>query len=129
MMKRKMASIAALPAVITMLAFSGLIGARAPAARSRTSSPELGDRGARGAGMTGSVSGRQLFLRSCAGCHGSDARGKKGPALAGRSLNQEEIEEMVGAGQPPRMPAFGSRLSLEEIKAIAAYVRSLGGRS
>jgi mono/diheme cytochrome c family protein len=80
-------------------------------------------------GSSGSSSGRQVFTRNCARCHGADANGNKGPALTGRSLNQDEIEEMVGAGQPPRMPAFEKRLSSAEITAVAAYVRSLSGRS
>jgi len=78
---------------------------------------------------SGSPSGRQVYMQNCARCHGADANGNKGPALTGRSLNQDEIEEMVSAGQPPRMPAFAKRLSSAEIKTVAAYVRSLSGRS
>jgi mono/diheme cytochrome c family protein len=131
MMKRMLSMIAGLMSAMTILAFAGPVGARAPApgARPRVSSPETSGRTPRAAIRVESASGRQVYMRNCARCHGGDANGKKGPALVGRSLNQDEIEEMVSAGQPSRMPAFGKQLSADEISAVAAYVRSLGGRS
>lgn len=136
-MKRTISIIAGFSSVITVLALVGPVAARAPApiTRSRLSYAPAGSPAPRapraGTHEVGGVSasGRQVYMRNCARCHGGDAIGKKGPALVGRSLNQDEIEEMVSAGQPPRMPAFGKRLSPDEISAVAAYVRSLGGRS
>jgi cytochrome c oxidase cbb3-type subunit III len=113
-MKRMLSLIAGLASVWLALTFGGPVGARTP------------PRGCFEANEgRSSVSGRQVFMRNCARCHGADARGKKGPALAGRTLNQDEIQEMVGAGQPPKMPAFGKHLSAAEIKAVAAYVSKL----
>ena len=80
-------------------------------------------------GHKGSTQGRQLYMRACARCHGADAKGRNGPRLAGRSLSQEEIEQTVSEGRAPKMPAFGNQLSPTEVKAVSAYVRSLGARS
>jgi len=80
-------------------------------------------------GSSGSSSGRQVFARNCARCHGASGQGKNGPKLAGKSLGQDAIEQTVSDGRPPKMPAFGKQLSASEIKAVAAYVRSLGGKS
>jgi len=114
-MKRMLSLVAGLSAVWLALTLGSPVGARTPPPRGGSAANE----------GQGSVSGRQVFMRKCARCHGADARGKKGPALVDRSLNQDEIEEMVGAGQPPKMPAFGKQLSAAEIKAVAAYVSKL----
>jgi quinoprotein glucose dehydrogenase len=71
-------------------------------------------------------SGRQLYLNSCAGCHGdslagsppsipslTDLRGKRTPEQIGVVIRQ-------GAG---RMPSFNS-LKAEEVSAISEYVLS-----
>jgi mono/diheme cytochrome c family protein len=121
-MKRMISMVAGLSSVMTALAFAGPAGARPPGARLRASCLEA-------SGPQSADAGRQLFMRHCARCHGADAKGGKGPALAGRSLNQDEIEEMVSAGQPSKMPSFKKQLSGAEIKTVAAYVRSLAGRS
>jgi mono/diheme cytochrome c family protein len=43
------------------------------------------------------------------------------------ALDRGEIEQTVSWGRSPKMPAFGKKLSSSEIKAVADYVRSLGG--
>src|SRR5262249_13183273 len=106
----------------TALAIVGLVGARTPGIRWRVGGPEPG-------GPQSSDAGRQVFMRNCARCHGANAKGGKGPALAGRSLKEEGNGEMVSTGRPSKMPSFKNRLSDAEIKAVAAYVRSLKGGS
>jgi uncharacterized membrane protein len=73
------------------------------------------------------VSGRDIFKRICAGCHGASGEGKVGPRLAGtlRSYSIAEIQTIVTNGRPPRMPAFRDQLSPDEIRAVAAYVGSM----
>jgi mono/diheme cytochrome c family protein len=102
--------------VVVALAFMGPVGARTPA---------RGVRSGR-SGQKDSASGRQVYMRTCARCHGADAKGKNGPRLVGKSLSLGEIEQTVTEGRPPKMPSFGKQLSSTEVKAVAAYVRSLG---
>jgi mono/diheme cytochrome c family protein len=102
--------------VVVALAFMGPAGARASARHARSGQSVDKD----------SASGRQLFLQNCARCHGNDAKGKNGPRLVGKSLSLDEIEKTVTDGRPPKMPSFGKQLSSTEVKAVSAYVRSLG---
>jgi cytochrome c oxidase cbb3-type subunit 3 len=74
--------------------------------------------------------GRVLFLSNCAPCHGSAARGGRGPALVGRRLlhgsSEKEILAVVNNGIPgSAMPAFEGN-GMDEYN-IVAYVRSLSG--
>ena len=77
------------------------------------------------------ANGRELFANNCARCHGDDAKGDKGPDLTSpkrqsKWANSEEplINKINKGGL--FMPKFGKKLSPDEIKAIADYVRSLG---
>jgi mono/diheme cytochrome c family protein len=68
--------------------------------------------------------GRQLFQsKGCSACHGPNAEGGIGPALAGFSEAQitQQVRNPKGA-MPPFPP---DRLSDQEIKALAAFVESL----
>ncbi len=73
--------------------------------------------------------GKQVFGQRCAGCHGTDAKGTgKGPGLAGNprlaGRSTEQLTSIVRQGFPDSgMPAFD--LSVEELTAVAGYVRSL----
>src|SRR6266566_5220685 len=97
-MKRMSSMIAGLLSVATALAFVGPAGARTRHGRSQQSSHQ------------GSGSGRQLFMRNCARCHGASGQGKNGPQLAGKSLGQDAIEEKVTDGGS-KMPSFKKHLS------------------
>ena len=76
----------------------------------------------------GGVDGAAVFADNCAGCHGADGGGGVGPALAGgavvESLPDEADQVAVIAGGRGGMPAFGGRLSDEEIQAVTAYTRN-----
>jgi mono/diheme cytochrome c family protein len=68
------------------------------------------------------VAGRQLFEKSCAGCHGAHGGGQIGPMLAARYLPEPHIRTRAINGRPPMMPAFGKQFSPADIKAVTAYV-------
>lgn len=75
--------------------------------------------------------GRELFEAHCAMCHGADASGMMGvhPSLRGARdrLTREGVEVAVRRGRDtrPPMPAFGDRLTDEEIELVIDYVASL----
>jgi WD40 repeat protein/cytochrome c553 len=68
----------------------------------------------------------QLFQQHCAACHGTDRLGVTGPALLPESLERikkpEALKTITEGRVATRMPAFGDKLSADEIKALADYV-------
>lgn len=70
----------------------------------------------------------------CSGCHGPDGKGKvKGaPNFTDAAWQKKETDaslaEGIKKGSVPKMPAFGSKLSDDEIKALVAYVRTFSGK-
>ena len=72
------------------------------------------------------TSGRFVFRRQCAGCHGAQAEGRgAAPTLANVGLSREEVATAVREGIPPLMPAFARRLPPDQIQAVTDYVASL----
>jgi mono/diheme cytochrome c family protein len=71
------------------------------------------------------ASGRALFLKNCAHCHGADARGDDGPDLHGLGLTDEEIAGRIRKGKRGQMTAFAGKLQPAEIDALVAYVETL----
>jgi mono/diheme cytochrome c family protein len=87
-----------------------------------------GSAGGGGAGA-GGVDGAAVFSGSCAGCHGADGSGLSGPPLDDGIVvtNFPDVQDQVDVvtdGRGP-MPAFGDRLSAEEIQAVVDYTRTL----
>ena len=77
----------------------------------------------------GGVDGAAIFGQRCAGCHGGDGSGGIGPRLAGGRVvadfpdPQDQIAVVTnGRGG---MPAFGERLSPEEIAAVVESTRTV----
>jgi len=77
----------------------------------------------------GGVDGAAIFGQKCSGCHGGDGSGGIGPRLAGGRVvadfpdPQQQIAFVTnGRGG---MPAFGERLSPEEIAAVVDYTRTV----
>lgn len=83
------------------------------------------------------LSGGQLFLQHCAPCHAADGSGAT-PAgrklrvgkLARTKLSEAEIAQRIREGfRTPkgkeRMPAFGAKLTAEEIRALTEAVTRL----
>jgi cytochrome c oxidase cbb3-type subunit 3 len=79
--------------------------------------------------------GREVFDRTCVGCHGARGAGKSGPALDNAGFLNAATTAFISttivrgrAGTP--MPAFGAdstsfrRLSPEEILHVTAYVKN-----
>ncbi len=66
--------------------------------------------------------GASVFAANCAGCHGADATGGVGPALAGSGLEADEVAAVVAAGRGV-MPA--AIVSGQDAADVAAYVATL----
>ena len=80
--------------------------------------------------------GQRLFIQNCSQCHGSDARGTTGfPNLADKDWlyggSPETIKQTIMHGRKAAgMMAWSGAVGGEEgVKAVAAYVISLSGRS
>jgi len=72
--------------------------------------------------------GYVLFLKNCAHCHGSDARGDEGPDLHGVARSDARISSLIKNGIKGEMPKFGEKLSDADVQALIAFVRSLKNR-
>jgi len=76
--------------------------------------------------------GRALYERDCAMCHGIDGEasriGRGAADLNDPDWQQrtpvEQVERVIAEGRG-QMPAWKNRFSEEEIRAVAAYVKSL----
>ncbi|MBN2982050.1 MULTISPECIES: c-type cytochrome [Cohnella] len=66
-----------------------------------------------------------LYRDNCVSCHGADLAGKMGDPSdlrnVGDRLTREQIREQIVQGGD-LMPAFGGRLTDEEIDALAAWL-------
>jgi cytochrome c oxidase cbb3-type subunit 3 len=78
--------------------------------------------------------GQAIFATNCVSCHNRDASGLIGPNLTDQLyLNVEKLTDIVDVVTKGRkngaMPAWGNRLSPNEIVQVAAYVASLRGKN
>ena len=76
------------------------------------------------------ATGARIFVAyNCIDCHGADGSGAMGPSLQdGRwrfGGSPAEVFESIYQGRPEGMPAWGGRVSEEQIWMLVAYVRSL----
>ena len=77
--------------------------------------------------------GRLLYETKCAPCHGKDGVAKP-PGSGSRNFNDPEFQSTqtedaiatITAEGKGKMPAYRSRLSPEQLHAIAAHVKTLG---
>ncbi|MFO7805656.1 MAG: cytochrome-c oxidase, cbb3-type subunit III [Paracoccaceae bacterium] len=78
--------------------------------------------------------GESIFMDNCAACHGEDARGDR--MLGAPNLSDEiwlyggdrdTLEYTVRNARFGVMPAWGQRLSEEDVRAVSIYVHALGG--
>jgi cytochrome c6 len=86
------------------------------------------------AGAFPAVDSAQLFAKQCASCHGKDGRAKtiKGKLKHARDLTDAEWQERVSderifnsiTNGKDKMPAYGKKLSQEQIEALVTYVRA-----
>jgi cytochrome c oxidase cbb3-type subunit 3 len=75
--------------------------------------------------------GKRLYSWfNCTGCH-AHGGGGIGPPLMDAAWRYgsdlRSVAASIGEGRPNGMPAFGGKLSHEQVLQLAAYVRSLGG--
>jgi cytochrome c oxidase subunit 2 len=74
------------------------------------------------------VRGRDVWARSCIGCHGLDGRGLSGPALAGVVTEKyPDVADQIAVVTNGRnlMPAARGVLTPEEIEAVVRYTREV----
>jgi cytochrome c oxidase cbb3-type subunit 3 len=78
------------------------------------------------------AAGAELFALSCSACHGPEGEGGIGPALADgleRFESVEDVARFVSAGVPGRMPGFETRMTPDQVNAVAQFAWSeLAGR-
>lgn len=78
--------------------------------------------------------GRQIWFDHCAACHGDNALGD--PSIGAPNLadaiwlyggDRDTVIETITNARFGVMPAWGQRLSEEDVRAVSIYVHSLGG--
>jgi len=76
---------------------------------------------------------KRVFDTSCAGCHGPEGRGGKGPSLAVPKLRHartdEELGQIILFGLPGTEMPPSWHLGVEGVTLAAAYVRMLGANA
>jgi cytochrome c oxidase cbb3-type subunit III len=77
--------------------------------------------------------GGKLFIGyNCVDCHGADGSGAMAPSFQdGRwhfGGSPGEVFESIYQGRPDGMPAWGARISNDQIWMLTAYVRSLSSK-
>ena len=77
--------------------------------------------------------GGQLFIAyNCLDCHGAEGSGAMGPSFQdGRwhfGGSPGEVFESIYQGRPDGMPAWGGRITNDQIWMLTAYVRSLSSK-
>ncbi|HEX6302116.1 MAG TPA: c-type cytochrome [Acidimicrobiia bacterium] len=77
--------------------------------------------------------GRELFSANCASCHGAEGQGVDAPALNSQQFllaaTDDQIASLIAHGVPGTEMAayaldFGGFLTLEQIEAVATFIRS-----
>lgn len=75
--------------------------------------------------------GADTFKAKCAMCHGADGK-KENPAMGTKALTSPEIQKLSEAdlvatitNGKGKMPAYKGKLTDEQIKAVAQYVKTL----
>ena len=79
------------------------------------------------------TTGGQLFVAyNCLDCHGAEGSGAMGPSFQdGRwhfGGSPAEVFESIYQGRPDGMPAWGGRITNDQIWMLTAYVRSLASK-
>ena len=71
------------------------------------------------------ASGEVLYQDNCAGCHGANRNGGRGPAMLPDNLNENAsvYVEVITNGKGG-MPSFEGKLSAEEIETLVSFIQS-----
>ena len=79
-----------------------------------------------------STGGKLFIAYNCVDCHGADGSGSMAPTFQdGRwhfGGSPGEVFESIYQGRPDGMPAWGGRISNDQIWMLTAYVRSLSSK-
>ena len=74
----------------------------------------------------------QAVAYNCLDCHGADGSGAMGPSFQDGRWHfggaPGEVFESIYQGRPDGMPAWGGRISNDQIWMLTAYVRSLSSK-
>lgn len=76
--------------------------------------------------------GDQLFTQGCAVgyCHGTAGSAARSPRLRGRTFEKDYLVKVIRDGIPnSAMPAWGDRLTDDDIGALVVYIQSLAAAS
>ena len=78
------------------------------------------------------ATGQELYVASCAACHGAQGEGTIGPNLVDEYWIHggypEDIAKVIAEGVPDKgMPAWNSSMSVEDIQMVTAFILSIGG--
>ncbi len=66
--------------------------------------------------------GAKLFDKKCKMCHGIEKK-KMGPAAKAMNSDSDALRSAITDGQK-RMPAFGKKLSADEINALVTFIQA-----
>jgi len=69
--------------------------------------------------------GKAPYDRVCRVCHGPEGRGNQGPRLVPFEMDGDELIVQVREGSGEMPPISENRVSDDEVKQIAAYLKSL----
>jgi cytochrome c oxidase cbb3-type subunit 3 len=79
-----------------------------------------------------STGGKLFIAYNCLDCHGAEGSGAMGPSFQdGRwhfGGSPGEVFESIYQGRPDGMPAWGGRITNDQIWMLTAYVRSLSSK-
>lgn len=73
---------------------------------------------------TTTASGKDIYDKNCAGCHGAGGVGASAKALNTEKSNLAEVIITTTKGKES-MPAYAGKLSVTEIQAVSQYVADL----
>ena len=80
------------------------------------------------AGTAAAQSGRDVYDRACAACHGEAGQGRLAPALVPFTRGSQELLRIVRAGAGTMMNGFSAaEVSDADVQGIEQYLKSLGG--
>ena len=74
------------------------------------------------------TAGAKLFALNCAHCHGVDATGDEGPDLHKVTKTDERIKSQILNGVKGEMPAFGKKLTQDDVATLVVFIHSLSGK-
>ena len=75
-------------------------------------------------GGSAAPDGASLFDDQCKVCHNADGTAKVGPGLANIVPNRtsQQLYDTINNGVPPAMPAFSSRMTVEEVDTLVTWM-------